>query len=139
MSEPAKPKHYKELKVWQKAVEIAKLIYAIPAKFPSEEKFGLVAQMRRAAVSIVSNIAEGQARHGRGEFLQFLSHAYGSSAELESQLILSCDFGFCNQADFARASGLIDEEQKMVSALRRSLELGPRERLARHSPPATRH
>jgi carbamoyl-phosphate synthase large subunit len=134
MNEETKPKHYKDLKVWQKAMVLAKVIYQITAKFPPEERYGLTAQMRRAAVSIVSNIAEGQARKGRGEFLQFLSHAYGSSAELESQLLLSRDFGFCNVEDFSIAAGLIDEEQKMLSALRRSLESAPR-----HSPPATRH
>ena len=136
MDNGAKPKHYKELKVWQKAVELAKLISAITGKFPSEEKFGLVAQMRRAAVSIVSNIAEGQARHSRGEFLLFISHSYGSSAELESQLLLSRDFGFCGAEDFARATALIDEEQKMLSGLRRSLEAGAQ---TRPSPRAPRH
>jgi four helix bundle protein len=73
-----KTQSYKDLVVWQKGIALAKLIYTISAKFPSEEKFGLVSQMRRAAVSIPSNIAEGQARHTTGEFIQFISHAEGS-------------------------------------------------------------
>lgn len=139
MSDETKLKSYKELKVWQKGIELARLIYEITSKFPAEEKYGLVSQMRRAAVSIVSNIAEGQARHGTGELLQFLSHAYGSSAELETQLILSRDFKFCSEEDFGRAASMIDEEQKMLSGMRRSLEAGTRPGVTRHSSLATRH
>lgn len=84
-----KPQNYKDLVVWQKGTALAKIIYALTQSFPSTEKFGLVAQMRRAAVSIPSNIAEGQARHTTGEFVQFISHAEGSVAELDTQLILS--------------------------------------------------
>ena len=73
---------YKDLVVWQKGIELAKLIYKVTAQFPGEEKFGLVSQMRRAAVSIPSNIAEGQARHTTGEFIQFIAHGEGSVAEL---------------------------------------------------------
>jgi four helix bundle protein len=113
--------HYKQLKVWQKGMELAKLIYKLTARFPAEEKFGLVAQMRRAAVSVPSNIAEGQARHGTGEFLQFLSHASGSLAELDTQLQLSIDLGHCTAVAAAPAAGLIEELQRMLPALRRSL------------------
>ena len=72
---------------------LVKRVYVITRAFPSEEKFGLVSQMRRAAVSIPSNIAEGQARHSTGEFIQLLSHAEGSVAELNTQIILSCELG----------------------------------------------
>ena len=82
---------YKDLVVWQKGIALAKLVYQLTKNFQSEEKFGLVAQMRRAAVSIPSNIAEGQARHTTGEFIQFISHAEGSVAELDTQLILSIE------------------------------------------------
>ena len=78
--------------------------------------------MRRAAVSVPSNIAEGQARHGTREFLQFLSHASGSLAELETQLLLSVDMKYCSEKDVESAAGLIIELQKMIAALRRSLE-----------------
>jgi hypothetical protein len=69
---------YRDLVVWQKGMEITKLTYSITRTFPADERFGLVSQMRRAAVSIPSNIAEGQARHTTGEFIQFISHAEGS-------------------------------------------------------------
>ena len=86
-----KPQSYKDLVVWQKGISLAKETYRLTANFPGEEKFGLVSQMRRAAVSIPSNIAEGQARHTTGEFVQFISHAEGSTAELETQVILSIE------------------------------------------------
>jgi four helix bundle protein len=69
------PQNYKDLVVWQKGISLAKAIYQLTAKFPGEEKFGLVSQMRRAAISIPSNIAEGQARHTTGEFIQFMQRA----------------------------------------------------------------
>src|SRR5437667_92598 len=83
---------YKDLVVWQKGIQLARLMYGLTQGFPSEEKFGIVAQMRRAAVSIPSNVAEGQARHTPGEFIQFISHAEGSLAELDTQLILSTEY-----------------------------------------------
>src|SRR3982751_1616510 len=85
---------YKDLVVWQKGIALAKVVYKVTRNFPAEEKFGLIAQMRRAAVSVPSNIGEGQARHTTGEFIQFISHAEGSLAELDTQLILSVELGF---------------------------------------------
>ena len=122
MNDREKAKHYKELLVWQKGMSLAKGVYGLTAKFPTDERFGLVSQMRRAAVSVPSNIAEGQARHGTREFLQFLSHASGSLAELETQLLLSVDMKYCSEKDVESAAGLIIELQKMIAALRRSLE-----------------
>ena len=118
-----KAKHYKELLVWQKGMELAKAVYHLTKEFPVEERYGLVAQMRRAAVSVPSNIAEGQARHGTGEFLQFLSHAPGSLAELETQLILSETLGYCDARASSRAFELITELQKMLQAMRRTLSV----------------
>lgn len=91
LNRPEKAKHYKDLLVWQKGMSLAKGVYGLTARFPADERFGLISQMRRAAVSVPSNIAEEQARHGTREFLQFLSHASGSLAELETQLLLSLD------------------------------------------------
>jgi four helix bundle protein len=110
---------YKDLIVWQKGMALAKLIYQLTKKFPSEEEFGLVTQMRRAAVSIPSNIAEGQARHTTGEFIQFISHAEGSVAELDTQLILSMELKFCGNVDSELE--LIQELRRMLNALRRKL------------------
>src|ERR1051326_8640116 len=103
------PRSYKDLIVWQKGITLAKLIYGSTRYFPREEKFGLVAQMRRAAVSISSNLAEGQARHTTGEFVQFISHAEGSVAELDTQLILAAELHFCGQNIAAPAFAVMSE------------------------------
>lgn len=112
---------YRELIAWQKGMLLAKVVYGLTAKFPSEEKFGLVSQMRRAAVSIPSNLAEGQARRTTGEFVQFISHAEGSTAELDTQLTLSMELGFCSETVAAEALDLIQELRKILNALRRSV------------------
>jgi four helix bundle protein len=126
-----KPKSYKDLLIWQKGMALAKFIYKLSARFPVDERYGLISQVRRAAVSVPSNIAEGQARHTTKEFLQFLSHAQGSLAEVETQLMLSVDLGFAGQEGVAEGLQEIDEIQKMIIALKRKLEVG--------SPLATRH
>ena len=116
-----KTQDYKDLVVWQKGIALAKLIYRLTQSFPSAEKFGLVAQMRRAAVSIPSNLAEGQARRTTGEFVQFISHAEGSVAELDTQLILSIELEVCERARVAAAFELIGELRRMLNGLRRKL------------------
>ena len=126
-----KPKHYKQLLVWQKGMNLAKLVYKLTIRFPAEERYGLISQMRRAPVSVPSNIAEGQARRGTSEFLQFLSIAEGSLAELDTQLSLSVELGFTQQAEVEPALKEIDELQKMLVALKR--------KLSSFSPLATRH
>lgn len=115
------PQSYRELIDWQKAMLSAKPAYRLTARFPAEEKFGLISQMRRAAVSIPSNLAEGQARRTSGEFVQFISHAEGSTAELDTQVTLSIELGFCSTSDAAEVVGLIQELRKMLNALRRSV------------------
>ena len=89
--------------------------------FPADERFGLVSQMRRAAVSVPSNIAEGQARKTTGEFVQFLSQAEGSLAELDTQLILALELGYNNTTQVASATELVSELKRMLNALRRAL------------------
>lgn len=116
-----KAQNYKDLVVWQKGIALAKAIYKLTSTFPSEEKFGLVAQMRRAAVSIPSNIAEGQARHTTGEFIQFISHAEGSTAELETQLILSVELEFTALERATLDFALLDDIRRMLNGLRRKL------------------
>jgi len=117
-----KPQSYKDLNVWQKSIELAKLIYMLAAQFPAEEKFGLVSQMRRAAISIPSNIAEGQARHTTGEFIQFISHAEGSVAELNTQLFLATELHLCSNHDAQPASELMEHLRRMLNGLRRKLQ-----------------
>jgi four helix bundle protein len=131
VAETSKPRHYKDLLIWQRGIGLAKLIYRLTANFPNEQGYGLTSQLRRAAVSIPSNIAEGQARRSTKEFLQFLSHAEGSLAELETQLLLSVELGFSEQTQVEPSLKKIDELQKMTVALKR--------KLSSYSPLATRH
>jgi len=112
---------YKDLVVWQKGIQLATLVYGLTRRFPSEEKFGIVAQMRRAAVSVPSNIAEGQARHTTGEFIQFISHAEGSVAELDTQLIICVELTYARAKDANAVFELISELRRMLNALRRKL------------------
>jgi len=122
--EKARPKDYHDLVVWKKGMILAKQIYEVTQAFPDTERFGLVTQMRRAAVSVPSNIAEGQAHNTTGEFIQFLSHAVGSVSELDTQLTLSVELGFCSHERAREARSLILELRKMLTALRRKLSNG---------------
>ena len=92
---------YKDLIVWQKAKALAVATYGVTEKFPHAERYGLTAQLRRAAVSVVSNIAEGQGRLTKGEFLQFLGNSRGSLLELETQFAIALDLKFISLGDFA--------------------------------------
>jgi four helix bundle protein len=88
---------YKDLTVWQKAIDLVTEVYKATRGFPKEELYGLTSQLRRCAVSVPSNIAEGQGRLTRGEFRQFLGHAKGSLAELETQLIIAEKLGYLKE------------------------------------------
>jgi four helix bundle protein len=116
-----KARGYRDLLVWQNGMAMAKQIYQLTREFPNEEKFGLVAQMRRAAVSIPSNISEGQARNSSGEFVRFISMAEGSLAELDTQVQLSVDLDFANPSDTAVIFEAISELQRMLNGLRRAI------------------
>lgn len=110
---------YKDLDVWKKALELVTEAYKLSAEFPESEKFGLTNQIRRAAVSIPSNIAEGSARHHAKDFIHFLRIADGSAAELETQLIISIKLGFASNID-----PILDELtviRRMLAALIKSL------------------
>jgi four helix bundle protein len=122
MSEEKKVGGYKDLIVWQKAITLVKRVYQVTSAFPSDERFGLVSQMRRAAVSIPSNIAEGQARHTTGEFIQGISHAKCSLAELDTQLTIAVELAFCPQTVTPDLFALLGEVRKMLNALRRTLQ-----------------
>lgn len=122
-SKRAKAESYRDLLVGQKGIELAKEVYAFTAHFPAEEKFGLVSQMRRAAVSIPSNVAEGQARRTTGEFVQFLSHAEGSVAELDTQIHLAHELAITHLSATEKARALLTELRLMLNSLRRKLEI----------------
>lgn len=108
---------FKDLLAWQKSLTLAKKVYQVTGNFPTEERFGLVNQMRRCAVSIPSNIAEGYGRGSDKELLRFLYVALGSSNELEMQLILSLELSFMKEEDSRMLQGLNTEVNKMILSL----------------------
>lgn len=112
---------FKKLKIWQKAMELSVDIYHITANFPKTEVFGLTSQMRRAAVSMVSNIAEGAGRNNQKEFIQFLSYSHASSTELETQLMLSAHIGFIEPTVQKTIEDKLLEVQKMNRALQTTI------------------
>ena len=105
---------YKDLIVWGKSVLLIKSIYMVTKKFPREELYSLTDQIRRAAISIASNIAEGYGRKSHKEYLQFYSIAYGSALEVEAQLIISKELGFIPNTDFDKINPLLTEIIKML-------------------------
>lgn len=107
-------KSYKDLIAYQRSYELVKLVYLITKGFPKEEIYGMTSQMRRSAVSVPSNIAEGYMR-GSKEYIQFLKIALGSCAELETQLSLSQDLGFCKGSEIQKAYALNVETMKLLS------------------------
>jgi four helix bundle protein len=111
---------YKDLKVWQKALELTKLIYEITRTFPTDEKFGLTNQIRRASVSVPSNIAEGAGRNSDKEFIQFLAIATGSCYEVETQLIIAIELKYIAEAE--EVFKLTEEIQKMLFAFSNKLK-----------------
>jgi four helix bundle protein len=113
--------NHKDLKVWQKSVSHVVAVYRITRAFPNEEIFGIVSQMRRAAVSIPSNIAEGYGRIYDKETAKFLSIALGSASELETQLIISKDLGYLSEDDYQLLIGQIEEIIRMLTGLIKSL------------------
>lgn len=112
---------FKELKVWQEAMELAKEVYALTKLFPAEEKYGLTSQINRSAVSIPSNIGEGAGRNHDKEFLQFLNIAMGSAFELETQILLANSFGFIPKEKFEAIIEQIDKVQRMLNSFRSSI------------------
>lgn len=110
-------KTYKELIVWQKAYKLTLLVYKLTKSFPKEEQYGLVTQIRRAVVSIPSNIAEGYCRRSKLEYVQFLQIAFASGAELETQLLLGKDLGYISDSDYLLVSSLLEEVMRMLNSL----------------------
>ena len=115
-------KSYRDLEVWKKAMRLAKRIYQVTQKFPNDERFGLTNQLRRAVVSVPSNIAEGHARFGAGEFSRFLSIATGSVAEIETQILLSQDLGYVKEELTFELLAELDIIGKMLRGLAKSID-----------------
>jgi four helix bundle protein len=112
---------FKELKVWQKTIHLVTTIYSATSGFPIEEIYGLTSQIRRCAISIPSNIAEGAGRGTKKDFSHFLDLAKGSSFELETQLIISRELRFIDQNRVESILSELDEIQKMITGLQKSL------------------
>jgi four helix bundle protein len=110
-------KSYRDLIVWQKGIEFAKELYSVTHKLPDDERYGMVSQIRRSAVSVPSNIAEGQARRTPKAFVQFLYISRGSLAELDTQLTLSYQFSYIEKDEYFSLIGKIEELQKMLFSL----------------------
>jgi four helix bundle protein len=119
---------FRDLIVWRKAKKLSLDVYSVSKKFPRDEIYGLTSQTRRAAISVVSNIAEGQGRLTRGEFLQHLGHARGSLFELQSQLEIATDLGYITASEFKELDSLIGEVRAMLLGLIDSLK--PKSRAA---------
>jgi len=116
-----KIKSYKELLIWQKGISLVKEVYKITKKFPNEEKFALIDQIHRSAISIPSNISEGQARQHSKEFRQFLYMALGSLAELDTQLTIAAELGYIDDDDFNKLNAKVVELRKMISGILKKL------------------
>lgn len=114
-------KNFEDLLVWQKSLALTKDIYHITKIFPKEEQYGLVTQMRRCAVSIPSNIAEGAARNSVGEFIQFIGIASGSCAELYTQLVICRDITLIGESSLTQLGNQAQEIGRMLNGLKSSL------------------
>lgn len=113
--------NYRDLQVWRQALDWAEAIYEATTHWPRDERFGLVSQIRRATVSVASNIAEGAARRSTGEFIQFVGMARGSLAEAETQLLLAQRLGYLPQSDAQALLAASSEISRMLVALTGSL------------------
>ena len=115
-------KSYEDLEVWKKAIDLSVNIYEMTKLFPMEERYGLTSQIKRSAVSIASNIAEGSGRSTERDFIRFIAIARGSASELKTQIIIAYRIGFLNEIDYEKSVRWIDEITRMLSGLRKSLE-----------------
>lgn len=121
-----KLKHnFKNLKIWQKAVDLAVKVYGITKDFPVEEKFGITSQMRRSSVAIPSNIAEGTARNSSKAFSNCLDISLGESFELETQAIIANRVGILDEDQFGQLSEEVSEIQKMIIGFKSTVESNP--------------
>ena len=115
--------HYKDLIAWQKAMNLVDRVYELTDRFPKREVYSLTDQIRRAAISVPSNIAEGQAHFNSGEFLHFLRHARGSLAELETQLVIASRQGYATAAEVEQMLQAADELSRILSGLINSVKV----------------
>jgi four helix bundle protein len=120
------PQNFHDLTVWQRAIDLTVCIYKLTQMFPKEETYGLTAQLRRASVSVASNIAEGRGRLNPAEFRQFLGIALGSAFEIQTQLLVARKLGMGNEKAINEAAALCDEISKMLTAFIYKLSSKPK-------------
>lgn len=113
---------HEKLDVWNKAVNFVVAVYKATEMFPKEEKFGLTSQLRRAAVSVPANIAEGAARQSYKEFVHFLSNAQGSASEVETEILIAYRLGYLNESKHLELRAMIDEINRMITGLSQHLK-----------------
>ena len=113
--------HYKDLIVWQKAMDLAVEVYRLTKKMPKDELYGLTNQLRRAAVSVPSNIAEGNGRASTGDYVRFLIISRGSVAEVETQMLLCVRIGYFTQEDIEATLSLCDETGRLLNTIIKKL------------------
>ena len=113
---------HQKLDLWTRAIEFVLAIYKLTERFPTEEKFGLTSQMRRASVSIAANISEGAARTSVKEFMQFLSHSQGSASEVDTELIIAARLGYVLDEEYQKLSRDLDDIGRMITRLSQSLK-----------------
>jgi len=110
-------KSYRDLKIWRKGIELVKEVYTLTRRFPPNETYALANQLQRSAVSVPSNIAEGQARQHTGEFRQFLYTALGSAAEVDTQIVIACELSYISREEADGIQQRVIELQKMIHSL----------------------
>lgn len=108
---------YRDLMIWRKGIDLVKDVYALISKFPKHENYALADQLRRSAVSVPSNIAEGQARQHTKEFRQYLYAALGSAAEVDTQFVIACELGYVSEQEAARIAERVGELRRMTYTL----------------------
>ena len=116
---------FRDLAVWQRSIELTLAVYRLTSTFPDSERFGLTNQLRRASVSVASNIAEGYGRSTKGEYVQFLGHARGSNSEVETQIVIAKALGFGSARMLQTTEELCNEVGRMLGAMMKSLRPKP--------------
>jgi four helix bundle protein len=116
---------FRDLKVWQASVALVEAVYRLTREFPADERFGLTQQVRRAAISVPSNIAEGHARRSTGDYLRFLSFAAGSLAEVHTQVLIASRLQYVGISETDRLLREIEDLGKMLTRLKQSLQRQP--------------
>ena len=116
------PSDFKDLIAWRKAMDFVTDLYELTKIFPPEERFGLTAQLRRAAVSIPSNIAEGQSRHSGPDFRHFLYQARGSAAEVQTQLLIARNLDYISEKDCSHFEAKVEEIARILNGLSKAIE-----------------